>query len=299
MTPRASVVIPFRDVIAYLPAALDSLVAQTERDFEVLVVDDGSTVEHTDALVAPWKDRLNIRFLRRAPAGVSAARNAAVREAQGEYVAFLDADDAWLPDKLASQLARFGNDAILSYGNVRFIDAAGCPTGKDLKLQVGLAELPSGDCRAALARGNFVMPSTLLMRRADYLDLGGFDEAIGYTEDWELAVRAVARGPFVAHQEPLTLYRRHGASVTLSNKNRAQRQVVADRALALVPAGERDAARAWLSGQDAAEDAFLAISGRRFGAAALHLARAFWTSPGSAAHVVRARVASFAAKRRA
>lgn len=296
MSPAVSVVIPFRDVTEYLPAALASIAAQTFSDLEVLLVDDGSSVPYDP----PPAGGLPVRTFRREPAGVSAARNFGAREARGRWLAFLDADDTTHPTRLARQLAQLeaAPRAVLAYGNLTFVDAHGAPLGKDLKVQHGLARLPDGDCRAALTRRSFVMPSSLLIRRELYLELGGFDEKLSYAEDWDFAVRAAQAGPFVADQEPLGLYRRHGACVTLQGKRQAHRDLVVERVLALVPESERASARAYLAGQDRAENAFLALGQRRLFSAARELAAAFVTSPAAASHVLGARVASFSARAR-
>ena len=103
--PTVSVIIPTYNRAHLLPRALESVLAQTFEDLEVLVVDDGST-DGTEAVVTGYDDR--VRYLRQPQnAGVSAARNRGLREARGEFVAFLDSDDEWFPEKLARQVERF------------------------------------------------------------------------------------------------------------------------------------------------------------------------------------------------
>src|SRR5262245_39908172 len=99
--PNVSVVIPSYNSAAYLPAAIDSVLAQTARDLEVIVVDDGST-DDTPDVVARYGPP--VRGIRQANAGVAAARNRGIAEARGRYIAFLDADDTWEPVKLERQL---------------------------------------------------------------------------------------------------------------------------------------------------------------------------------------------------
>src|SRR5688572_27049916 len=101
--PQVSVVIPAFDAAPYIGAALESVFAQTFPDFEVLVVDDGSRDE-TPALVAAYGTR--VRYLRQENAGVAMARNRGIEASQGRLVAFLDADDTWLPTKLERQMAQ-------------------------------------------------------------------------------------------------------------------------------------------------------------------------------------------------
>jgi glycosyltransferase involved in cell wall biosynthesis len=109
---------------SFLPRALESVFAQTLDDYEVLVVDDGSTDE-TQAALAPYRDR--IRYVRQENAGRSAARNRAVGEARTPYISFLDSDDRWLPDKLARQVPVLDGDARVAmvHGHVDVVDAEG------------------------------------------------------------------------------------------------------------------------------------------------------------------------------
>src|SRR5689334_6850738 len=103
--PLVSVVIPAFNRAFILPEALDSVLAQTWKDFEVLVVDDGST-DNTEEVLEPYVARHGVRFLRQANQGPAAARNRGIEAARGKYVAFLDSDDLWLPIKLAVQIPR-------------------------------------------------------------------------------------------------------------------------------------------------------------------------------------------------
>src|SRR3990167_8128796 len=106
-TPRVSVVIPTYNYARYLPQAIDSVLGQTYPHIEVVVVDDGSTDESRDVLRAYGS---RIRWVQQERQGVSAARNRGVRESRGDLVAFLDADDRWLPTKLERQVARWCNE---------------------------------------------------------------------------------------------------------------------------------------------------------------------------------------------
>ncbi len=105
--PKVSVIIPTYNSANYLPEAIESVLAQTYKDFEIIVIDDGST-DNTKDVVAPYLDR--IIFSEVPNGGPARARNRAIRESSSEYVAFLDADDIWYPDKLERQLTVFSEN---------------------------------------------------------------------------------------------------------------------------------------------------------------------------------------------
>src|SRR5271154_2282442 len=103
--PKVDVIIPAYNAAKYLAAAIESVIAQTFEDWRILLVDDGST-DNTAEVVAPFLERLGpkLRFIRQPNSGVSAARNTAIRNASAEFLALLDADDVWLPCRLAESL---------------------------------------------------------------------------------------------------------------------------------------------------------------------------------------------------
>lgn len=200
--PVVSVVIPTYNRAAILPRTLRSVLAQTERDIEVLVVDDGST-DGTDELVAGYADP-RVRYLPQPRnAGVGAARNRGLREARGEFIAFLDDDDEWLPTKLSRQLACFAHapdNVGLVYSGVEDHDGAGgvvvrTPTHRGWVYQDLLLT-------NVLHGGG----SNVMIRRCAVAAAGLFDEDLAAIEDYDYWVR-IARFfavDFVA--EPLVRY---------------------------------------------------------------------------------------------
>jgi len=203
-----SVVIPAYNAAPFVGAALDSVLAQTEPVGEVLVVDDGSTDE-TAALVESYGPQ--VRLIRQANAGVSAARNRGIREARGDWVAFLDADDTWLPGKVAAQTAalRAAPERAMCYSAFQVVDEALRP------LRIEWSDRRGPALEDLLLRGNVVGSVCTVMARRDLLaGLGGFDPALSYCADWDLWVRMAARTEFLYLPEPLVTYRQHAAMMS-------------------------------------------------------------------------------------
>ncbi len=184
---RVSVVIPCFNAARYLRETIDGALAQTYGDVEIVVADDGST-DDSVAIVASYGDR--VRGLRQGNAGPSAARNLALRSATGEFVALLDADDRFHPEKLARQVAvlRARPDASIVHCGWRFVDR----DGRELP-ECGWPRL-EGDVLERLVLGNLVHPVSVVLRRATIDDVGGFDERCPVNEDWDLFLRASRRG---------------------------------------------------------------------------------------------------------
>lgn len=211
--PLVSVVIPTYNAVTFLAATLDSVLAQTYPNLDIIVVDDGST-DATPRLLDSYGDR--IRVLRQANAGQAAARNYGAHEAKGEMLAFLDSDDLWDPDKIARQvalLARF-TEALAVYCDHRAIDDQGTPIASTGALA---HPRPSGDILRALLLGPcIVTPGLVLLRRHAFDASGGFDEATlmrGH-EDYALWLRLATQGSFIYSPDTLVSYRRHNQQGT-------------------------------------------------------------------------------------
>ena len=167
---KVSVVIPAWNGARTLPRALTSVFAQSYRDYEVVVVDDGST-DDTQSVLAGYGDR--IRVLSQPNRGMSAARNAGVRAASGEYLAFLDDDDEWMPEKLARSVPVLDQDpdCVLVYTGMLKLDQAGRPMPDNQTLGID-----SPTMAQMLASPWNVVPSRLTMRAAVFDRCGGFDQ---------------------------------------------------------------------------------------------------------------------------
>lgn len=199
--PRVSVIIPTYNRAAPVKEAVASVLAQTCRDFELLVVDDGSTDGTLEALeVFGGEIRVISRPARR---GVSAARNAGVATAQGEWLAFLDSDDLWLPEKLARQMA-------FLEANPQFLL---CQT-EEIWVRRGVKVNPPRTHRKEGGRiflrsleRCLVSPSAVVLHRRLIDDHGGFDEELLAAEDYDLWLRLTWRYEAGLLPEPLIIKR--------------------------------------------------------------------------------------------
>ena len=190
---KISAVIPAYNAAGFLPRCLESVFAQTLKPEEVLVVDDGST-DNTAALA----EALGAAVIRRQNGGLSAARNTGIKVASSEWIALLDADDRWAPEKLERQAACAGSDTVLVYTGVKMFDDAGV-------LGEGYA-IDAVSARKMLRYCNPITPSSVLARREALMQDGGFREDIRACEDWEMWYRLQRLGQFVAVPDALTDY---------------------------------------------------------------------------------------------
>lgn len=208
--PRVSVVIPAYNAVWCVRRAVDSVLAQNFRDFEVLVVDDGST-DGTAAILAVYDDAL--RVVSKPNGGLSSARNAGIAAARGEYVAFLDADDWWLAAKLARQV-----ELMEVHPEVLF-----CSCTTAVRTPEG-GQLPDWRCGAAtgsalesiFAVNAFVAGSgsAVLVRREAFARAGGFDESLKSLEDIDMWMRLAALGGYACIDEPLAVIEKSAASMS-------------------------------------------------------------------------------------
>ncbi|HZP12809.1 MAG TPA: glycosyltransferase [Nevskiaceae bacterium] len=201
-SPRVSVVLPTYNRAATLRRAIGSVLAQTFGDLELIVVDDGSTDE-TAAIVAAIGDPRIVYTRHGRPSGVSAARNAGVAIARGELIAFQDSDDEWLLEKLARQVElidRLGPEYALVGGTaLRYIG------GPLISVRWPLAgEGPDVD-REAFLNGLVAYMQSALFRRTCLQAVGGFDETMSRSEDWELCLRLMATHRLAAIADPVVV----------------------------------------------------------------------------------------------
>lgn len=206
---RVSIVIPVYNGEKYIQETLESVLGQTYADREVIVVDDGST-DGTLEILSTYGDKL--RVFRQENRGAAAARNKGIQEATGKWVAFVDADDVWLPEKLEKQLAACG-DYVWSHTTSLF--SGGVNNGKR---DCDFTPKFSGAVLEKLVKGNFITTSTVVVERKVLLALGGFDVSLRSIQDWDLWVRIASENDLGYLGEELTIYRVHPASASRSTR---------------------------------------------------------------------------------
>jgi hypothetical protein len=232
---RVSAIITSYNYAHFLPDAIESVLGQRCDGLEIVVVDDGST-DDTAAVAARYADR-GVRYVRRPHGGAGRARNAGLEVTSAPLVAFLDADDAWLPDRVAA-----GMDHLARHPQLAL--AAAHAYACDVRLRptaiVPAATRPAGRMLDQLLIDNVVLnPSSVLVRRSAIEAAGGFSE-IAFGEDWDTWIEIAKRFPIGFIDRPLALVRRHSGSVS---PTRGGDLVAAHRAI--VDRHLRDYAPAW------------------------------------------------------
>jgi glycosyltransferase involved in cell wall biosynthesis len=245
MPPSVSIIIPTFNRAAFLKEAVDSVCAQTTEDWELIVVDDGST-DDTPGVMAAFRDP-RIRYVSQARGGVAAARNSGVALSRASLIAFLDSDDLWLPEKLRFQFQFFSLNPA----------AAICQT-EEMWIRRGQRVNPrvrhrkhSGWIFKECLPLCIVSPSAVMMRLKTFDVLGGFDETLPACEDYDLWLRASLRYEIHTLSQMLTV-KRGGHADQLSRqwgldrwRIAALEKILADPALApeYVPLVVREIAR--------------------------------------------------------
>lgn len=228
INPKVSVVIPAYNVRSYIEAALVSLENQSFQEFEALVVDDGST-DGTAEVVQPFCDRdSRFQLLCKTNGGLSSARNYGIRHARADYIALLDSDDLYEPDKLATHVAELDStpEVGVVYSASRAIREDGRPTfiylsGKPIKSDPLLALL----CKNFIGHG-----SNAVFRRCIFEEVGEFDETLRSSEDIDFWLRIAATQHWRFHRVPQVLccyrVRPSGLSFNVAQMQRCNEQVI-------------------------------------------------------------------------
>ena len=210
MTLTASVVIPTHDRTELLLQTLRSVLGQRDVDFEIVVVDDGSSADVGSAVSSLGDDRVRVARHERS-VGVARARNRGIEEVGGEWVGFVDDDDLWAPDKLASQLHVLrATGRRWAYTGAVNITSAGAVIG-------GYPPPPPEEVAASLPRRNSIPGggSNVVAHRSLLNDVGGFDPSLYNTEDWDMWIRMAQVALPAWVPRPLLAYRVHATNASL------------------------------------------------------------------------------------
>lgn len=215
------VVIPVYNGERYLLDAVRSVIDQTFRPYRIIIVDDGST-DSTPILVKEIESPVPIDYVRKDNGGLSSARNAGIVKCTSEYVAFLDADDIWLPHKLEHQLSLFSSPAFRDLGVV-YCDFTVIDTeGKTVNAHRPSFQPPlRGHVLDQLLFCNGISGSgsAIVVKRTCFRDAGLFDEALTAYEDWDMWLRLAEHYSFDCSPEVLLKIRRHDAGMQADQRH--------------------------------------------------------------------------------
>ena len=210
--PTVSVIIPTYNRAHLIGKAIKSVLNQTYQDFEIIVVDDGST-DNTGEIVKSF-DNFKIRYISNSNnRGASAARNTGIRASQGEYIALLDSDDEWLPEKLDKQIKVLQNkspEVGVAYSDVLYIDK----NGKNMNRKLSNPG-KEGYIYEDLLGENYVgTPSALLIKKECFNRVGLFDDLLNAQDDWDMWIRIAKYYRFAFIKVPLVKYRLHSNRIS-------------------------------------------------------------------------------------
>jgi len=281
-TPKVSVITPAYNAAGYIREALDSVFTQTFQDFEVIVVNDGSPdTPQLEAALPPNQGQF--RYIQQPNRGVSAARNLAIQCSRGELLAFLDADDVWLPQYLEVQVNFLNEhpDAVAAIADVlRFGEAAREPHERRM-LKPGMSHLLSFD--DMLRRRGGQLPSATVVRRSSALAAGLFDETLRVSEDIDFCMRVCfPTGTIGYTRQLLVKYRCHKSGVSamlndrqiLENETECLRRVGRKLPLTMAQRSLLTQEVSALEAELAIMDAYQDLTRQKFDEAAAGLAQA-------------------------
>ncbi len=218
LSPLVSVIIPAYNAEQFIEQAIQSVLAQTFQAYEIIVVDDGST-DKTQDILRGFKGQIHCIFQENC--GPSSARNAGIKIAQGEYIGFLDADDLWTPTKLEVQLdymKRYPDIALVCSDHQDF-DVEGDLPGswlgsKRIFEDSDISEGPIQNAFLQLIQDNFISTPTVILKKACFEEIGGFDEEIWSVEDRDLWLRISASFSIACIPKIFCKRRRHQSNIS-------------------------------------------------------------------------------------
>lgn len=220
--PQVSVIIPTYNYAHFIEDAVKSVLQQSYKDFEIIVVDDGST-DDTKITLEPYIQRKDIRYVYQKNMGLPGARNTGIRHSQGEFIGFLDADDLWEKDKLKLQVELFDAHPEIGfcYGNIR-------------KFKQGLASKKTafeelrpaaGKITCQLLQNAFLPMPTVMVRREAFEKTGMFNESLDSCEDLDMWLRLSLAYPCAYIDRVIAWYRTHTTSMSANTLKIAERRL--------------------------------------------------------------------------
>ncbi|MFI5240693.1 MAG: glycosyltransferase family 2 protein [Candidatus Saccharimonadia bacterium] len=220
--PLFSVVVPAFNTSATIEETISSILGQTCSDYEIIVVDDGSPDNVGDVVAKLYGNR--VKLIRQLNKGLAGARNTGIDHSKGKFVAFLDSDDCWLPNKLAVQADQITNhpETDVFYANCYFWESDH-PT----KLWTDIHGQKNGHILAELINRSVMLPVlTAVVRRQTLVQVGKFDDSLRQVEDYDLWLRLCVNGSnFYSTPEPLALYRLNPAGLSQNRLQMASTQL--------------------------------------------------------------------------
>jgi glycosyltransferase involved in cell wall biosynthesis len=223
--PKVSVIIPAYNVEKYICETLDSVLGQTYSDYDVIVVDDGST-DQTASILKQYitKYPKKIRLIQKENAGPAKARNVGIRASNGEYIAFIDADDLWLPEKLENQVGYFEKQTEqvgMVYTNAKKFDQQGIWTLPKRYRK----EKVEGWIYKDLLKDNMIPNQSVMVRRSCFDEVGFFEESLDIIEDHDMWIRIAKKYEIAFLEETLSLYREHSQGRSKATEKTMNRKI--------------------------------------------------------------------------
>jgi glycosyltransferase involved in cell wall biosynthesis len=218
--PKVSVLIPSYNHARFLAQTIESVLAQSYHDFELIIIDDGSS-DHSREIIQQYStnDHRIKSWFHEHNQGIASTLNEGLEKALGQYIALLGSDDRWLPQKLATQMTLLeNNEDLVVWSEGEIIDATGKATG-ELFTQRHHAtnKRKSGTIFEELLQGNYIFGSSIIVKKENVMNVK-FNESLLYLNDFLFEVQLAEHHPFYFISTPLAQYRIHGENVTLKDK---------------------------------------------------------------------------------
>ncbi len=231
--PNVSVIIPTYNRAEYVTQAIDSVLAQTYTDYEIIVVDDGST-DNTREVLEPYMDKITYKYQENS--GVSAARNIGIRASLGQWIAFLDSDDIWLPAKLSSQMRSINHtQATVCFTNVTYIqNPDSLPLGVQDKCGIVRDKIFSEPFDLILDDSRILYVQTMLIERTLLEQAGCFDERLVVAEDTRLIYNLAFKTAFIFIFTPQAIINRSMEREGLINDSLETRRTLCDAHISIL-----------------------------------------------------------------